>query len=97
MPAFTVSNIQDCKPLSSMCCCKLLFNKRSAARLLSPLISPILVQERVDETYKDTTRWTRMSIMSTAGSGFFSSDRTINEYAKEIWRTEPCPVPAPED
>ena len=51
----------------------------------------------MDETYKDTARWTRMSIMSTAGSGFFSSDRTINEYAKEIWRTEPCPVPAPED
>ena len=56
-----------------------------------------LVQERVDETYKDSAKWTRMSIMSTAGSGFFSSDRTIDEYARDIWRTEPCHVPAPQD
>ena len=55
------------------------------------------VQERVDETYKDSAKWTRMSIMSTAGSGFFSSDRTIDEYARDIWRTEPCHVPAPQD
>jgi starch phosphorylase len=37
-----------------------------------------------------------MSIMSTAGSGKFSSDRTIGEYARDIWRCEPCPVPAPD-
>ncbi len=55
------------------------------------------VQERVDETYKNSAKWTRMSIMSTAGSGFFSSDRTIDEYARDIWRTEPCHVPAPQD
>ena len=51
-------------------------------------------QARVDATNQDQTRWTEMSIMSTAGSGFFSSDRTIAEYAKEIWRTAPCKVPA---
>ncbi len=72
-------------------------NKRAAAKLSYPDCFPTLVQERVDETYRDTAKWTRMSIMSTAGSGFFSSDRTINEYAQEIWRTEPCHVPAPED
>ena len=49
----------------------------------------------MDETYKDSARWTRMSIMSTAGSGFFSSDRTIMEYARDIWKTQPCHVPAP--
>ena len=46
----------------------------------------------MDETFKDKARWTRMSIMSTAGSGFFSSDRTIKEYADEIWGVEPCEV-----
>ncbi|XP_065877761.1 alpha-glucan phosphorylase, H isozyme [Euphorbia lathyris] len=50
-------------------------------------------QQRVDEAYKDRTRWLRMSILSTAGSGKFSSDRTIAQYAKEIWNIEECPVP----
>lgn len=50
------------------------------------------LQERVDKTYRDKAAWTRMSIMSTAGSGMFSSDRTIAEYAKDIWNVQPCPV-----
>ncbi|KAL9334088.1 hypothetical protein Peur_074227 [Populus x canadensis] len=50
-------------------------------------------QERVDEAYKDRKRWLRMSILSTAGSGKFSSDRTISQYAKEIWNIEECRVP----
>jgi starch phosphorylase len=54
-------------------------------------------QARVDEVYRDKARWTRMSIMSTAGSGKFSSDRTIKEYADDIWRVQPCPVPAPRE
>ena len=51
------------------------------------------MQARVDEAYKDKLRWTRMGIMCTAGSGWFSSDRTIDEYAKDIWGTQPCVVP----
>ncbi|KAK4753495.1 hypothetical protein SAY87_001599 [Trapa incisa] len=50
-------------------------------------------QERVDQAYKDRKRWLKMSIMSTAGSGKFSSDRTIAEYAKEIWNIQECNVP----
>ncbi|KAK4382452.1 Alpha-glucan phosphorylase, H isozyme [Sesamum angolense] len=50
-------------------------------------------QERVDEAYKDRKRWINMSILSTAGSGKFSSDRTIAQYAKEIWNINECPVP----
>lgn len=50
-------------------------------------------QARVDEAYKDRKRWLKMSILSTAGSGKFSSDRTISQYAKEIWNIEKCPVP----
>ena len=37
--------------------------------------------------------WAQKAILNIAGSGQFSSDRTIAEYAKEIWDSEPCPVP----
>ncbi|CAK9139430.1 unnamed protein product [Ilex paraguariensis] len=50
-------------------------------------------QARVDEAYKDRKRWIKMSILSTSGSGKFSSDRTISQYAKEIWNIEECCVP----
>ncbi|KAL2508316.1 Alpha-glucan phosphorylase 2 [Forsythia ovata] len=50
-------------------------------------------QARVDEAYKDRKRWIKMSILSTAGSGKFSSDRTISQYASEIWNIEECRVP----
>lgn len=50
-------------------------------------------QAKVDEAYKDRKKWMKMSILSTAGSGKFSSDRTIAQYAKEIWNIEECPVP----
>jgi starch phosphorylase len=50
-------------------------------------------QAAVDGKYKDTDAWTRSSILSVAGSGFFSSDRTISEYASQIWGVEPCRVP----
>uniref|UniRef100_J3LT00 Alpha-1,4 glucan phosphorylase n=2 Tax=Oryza brachyantha TaxID=4533 RepID=J3LT00_ORYBR len=42
-------------------------------------------QEKVDEAYRNQKLWTRMSILNTAGSSKFSSDRTIHEYAKDIW------------
>jgi Carbohydrate phosphorylase len=53
-------------------------------------------QALVDATYKDPEKWVRMSILSTAGSGFFSSDRTIKEYADQIWGVKPCAVPEDE-
>ena len=43
-------------------------------------------QERVDEAFRDKTRWARMAILNTARVGKFSSDRTISGYAKEIWK-----------
>jgi len=42
--------------------------------------------ERVSVAYQDTERWTTMSILNTARSGYFSSDRTIDEYNREIWK-----------
>lgn len=47
----------------------------------------------VEKAYKDQKAWTKSSILSTAGSGQFSSDRTIDQYAKEIWGVAPCRVP----
>ena len=47
----------------------------------------------VDAAYRDADAWTAKSIASVAGSGFFSSDRTIGEYAKQIWGVEPVKVP----
>ena len=47
--------------------------------------SYIDAQARVSEAYRDKERWTRMSIMNTASSGKFSTDRTISEYASDIW------------
>lgn len=46
-------------------------------------------QRRVAETYRDQERWTRKSILNTASSGRFSSDRTIKEYNQDIWHLEP--------
>lgn len=47
-------------------------------------------QAEVDRVYADQVEWTRRSIMYTAGSGKFSSDRTIREYAEDIWEVAPC-------
>jgi starch phosphorylase len=46
-------------------------------------------QERVTAAWRDTERWTRMSITNTARSCKFSSDRAIGEYCQRIWRVEP--------
>jgi len=48
----------------------------------------LFTQDRVSEAYKDAAAWTRMSIMNTARSGVFSSDRTVRQYADEIWKVE---------
>ncbi|KAK5771197.1 alpha-1,4 glucan phosphorylase L-2 isozyme, chloroplastic/amyloplastic-like isoform X1 [Gossypium arboreum] len=55
--------------------------------------SYIECQDKVDEAYKDQKRWTKMSILNTAGSYKFSSDRTIHEYARDIWRIDPVVLP----
>jgi starch phosphorylase len=42
-------------------------------------------QREVDKAYQDTARWTRMAVSNTARMGWFSSDRTIRGYARDIW------------
>lgn len=46
-------------------------------------------QTEVDAAFKDKSRWAKMAILNTARMGKFSSDRTIREYAQEIWKLEP--------
>jgi len=51
--------------------------------------SYIEAQERAALAYRDRERWVRMSILNTAHSGYFSSDRTIADYNRDIWRLQP--------
>ena len=50
-------------------------------------------QERVAAAFLDKARWAKMAILNTARVGKFSSDRTISEYAREIWKLDPVAVP----
>ncbi len=49
-------------------------------------------QNRAEAAYRDREGWVRMSILNTAGMGKFSSDRTIRQYAEDIWKVKPIPV-----
>ncbi len=53
--------------------------------LLADLRSYIEAQDRVDATFRDTRKWDRMALVNVARAGRFSSDRTIREYARDIW------------
>ncbi|CAK9198376.1 unnamed protein product [Sphagnum troendelagicum] len=55
--------------------------------------SYIEAQKEIDIAYKDRRRWNHSSILSTAGFGKFSSDRTISQYATDIWNIQECRVP----
>jgi starch phosphorylase len=59
---------------------------------LADLSSYAQAQERVSKLCADPGAWAKKAILNVAASGKFSSDRTISEYATEIWNAEPCPV-----
>jgi starch phosphorylase len=63
--------------------------------LLADFRSYVDVQERIARDWQDRARWLRRSILNTARSGRFSSDRTIREYARDIWGIEPVRGRAP--
>lgn len=54
----------------------------------------INAQQSVGECYRDQHTWNRKSIINTAMSGWFSSDRTIGQYADDIWKVQPLPPTA---
>ncbi len=60
---------------------------------LADLSAYAAAQARLGALYADPEEWTRKAIVNVARSGKFSSDRTIAEYAAEIWAAEPCPIP----
>ena len=51
-----------------------------------------LADQRMIELYKDQDAWSRKAILNVASSGKFSSDRTITQYADEIWNVQPCQI-----
>jgi starch phosphorylase len=59
---------------------------------LADLKSYLDADSQLTVTYADGDAWARKAILNVAGSGKFSSDRTIAEYAADIWHAEPCPV-----
>jgi len=60
--------------------------------VLADYVSYIECQDRVSAAWQDTSAWTRMSILNTARSGKFSSDRAIEEYCDDIWNVLPVTV-----
>jgi Carbohydrate phosphorylase len=59
---------------------------------LVDLMSYLEADQRLRELYADSDAWARQAILNVASSGKFSSDRTIAEYAADIWKVAPCPV-----
>jgi starch phosphorylase len=63
---------------------------------LADLGSYLEADERLCALYATPEEWARKAILNVAGSGKFSSDRTIAEYAADIWKVQPCPIPEAE-
>jgi starch phosphorylase len=60
---------------------------------LADLRSYLEADQRLRDLYANSDEWVRKVILNVAGSGKFSSDRTISEYTTQIWEVKPCPVP----
>src|SRR3954470_7458856 len=60
---------------------------------LADLTSYVDASDHLGALYEDRHAWARMAILNIARSGQFSSDRTIAEYAAEIWNAKACPIP----
>ena len=60
---------------------------------LADLGSYLDAHEQLGALYATPNAWARKAILNIAGSGKFSSDRTIAQYAGDIWKVEPCMVP----
>jgi starch phosphorylase len=60
---------------------------------LADLSSYLDADRRLCDLYADSDGWARKVILNVAASGKFSSDRTIAEYASDIWNVKPCPIP----
>ena len=70
-----------------------LFTRGDFYMHLADLTSYLEADQQLTTLYGDPDAWARKAILNVAGSGKFSSDRTIAEYAADIWKIQPCPVP----
>jgi len=59
---------------------------------LADLSAYVIIQEELGQLFRQPEAWTRQAILNVGHSGKFSSDRTILEYAADIWEVEPCAV-----
>ncbi len=69
-----------------------LLNGGDQYMLLADFAAYLACQEEVSKVYADQERWSRMAILNVARMGKFSSDRTIKQYAEEIWNVKPVPI-----
>ena len=60
-------------------------------KILADFQSYMDMSDRVDSIYQLPEIWNQMAILNTARMGFFSSDRTISEYAEKVWQVSPVP------
>ncbi|MCU7945224.1 MAG: glycogen/starch/alpha-glucan family phosphorylase, partial [Candidatus Thiodiazotropha sp. (ex Cardiolucina cf. quadrata)] len=60
-------------------------------KVLADFKAYMTVSDRADKVYNNPTEWNRMAILNTARMGYFSSDRTISEYAEKVWHVKPVP------
>ncbi|KAJ0927645.1 putative glycogen phosphorylase [Helianthus annuus] len=73
--------------------CDSVENGKDFYLLGSDFASYLEAQAAADRAYVDKTKWSEMSILCTAASAKFSSDRTIEDYAEETWGVQPCKCP----
>ena len=69
-----------------------LLNGGDPYMVLADFAAYLACQDKVSKAWLDQDQWTRMAVLNTARSGKFSSDRSIHEYAEEIWHVRPTPV-----
>lgn len=69
-----------------------LFDQGDHYMILADYESYVKCQEKISQTFLDRNKWLKMSILNVANMGKFSSDRTIKEYAKEIWDAKSIPI-----
>lgn len=72
--------------------CDMLLKNGDHYMHLADLSSYCRAQEAVGSLYANPVAWARKAILNIASSGKFSSDRTIAEYNRDIWKAEPCPI-----